>query len=76
MLELGQGPSEVSLGNLGEFGKCTCQHTSAERRVGYDGDVELGTGFCDTVVQDVCREEGEFDFDGGDGVDFGSVVVS
>jgi len=76
LLVLGQQPAEVALGDVAELGDGARQHAAAQRRVGHDGDAQLGAGLGDAVVQDVGRPERQLDLDGGDGVDLVPVVVS
>lgn len=50
------------------------EHAPAEGGVGHNGDVELGAGSGNVVVEDGGVPEGEFDLDGGNGVDLGAVI--
>lgn len=76
ILKFGQVASEVALGELGFVAEGAGEDAPAERGVGDDGDVEVGAGFGDAVGEDGGVPEGEFDFDGGDGVDLCAVLVS
>lgn len=52
-LEARHVSTEVTLGDVIERGDGAREDTAAKRRVGHDGDLELGTGLCNVVFQDV-----------------------
>jgi hypothetical protein len=60
--------AEIALGNVTRRLHGAGEDTSAQRRVGNDGNVELGADFGDVVLEDIGRPQGQFHLDGGDGV--------
>lgn len=53
VLEAGQPTPDVALGERGGVGKRAGEYTATEGRVCYEGDVELGAGLDDVVVEGV-----------------------
>lgn len=46
-------PADIVLGNVGQGLDGSREDTSAQGRIGDDGDVELGAGFGNVVFEDV-----------------------